>query len=419
MKYYQFYTTAPKFKHEAYEFNDLNGIDEYIKQNKHQDTYKSINLYKEPTDRIKDNVGVLIALVLDIEAQNHAFDITFSQAKQMIEYLKHEFNVSMPAPSKINHSGRGLHMYFDIEPSQDIEKYMLVLNYLQKSIDEIVGKYDALSQVTHDPKVNYWSLIRVEGTKNTKANAYVSTIYYNLKQYTLDELIKGYIKPLEALVGASRQEVEQEYIKHFKPFKRHFKGYNKSYTKETLREAILQDLINLQQMRNDHIIMVNGAYKYEGNEGNRNFLLFYYGLYAKYHYKDTKKLYEAMSAFNDNFKPQPLTKRELEATYKSILSNNYATPRTATIIKNVGVDNHEMQHMSVIFDAEEKRKRNVKKVGKHKQAKSKQRAEQKQNDIQHMKILRAQGLTHKQIATIYNLSERTIFRYLKAYDKNG
>ena len=411
MKQYTFLATRQNFKGKAFEITDHEAIQAYIDANRETDTYKTINLYKEPTERKKDNVGYLISLVIDVEATGHAFDITLEDAKQLTDHIKQDFDKIIPTPSKINHSGRGLHIYFDIHPTTDRFKYQLVLSHIQQLTDQVIAKYDALTEARHDPKVDYYSLIRVEGTKNTKAGTYVSTIYYNLKRYTLDELIEGYIKPLEHIKGNNTEAIEQAHQAHFKTFTRHFKGYNANYTKQTLRQGILDDLKTLQTIRNDHITQANGVYRYIGNEGNRNYLLFYFGLYANYLYNDTKRVYEAMKEFNANFKPQPLPSAELEATYKSITSNSYATPRTATIIRNTGITTHEMQHLKIIMDAQEKRNRNLNKI-RHKRN-SDRKAIEKRNAIEQAKILHDQGKTYREIARVLGVALGTVHNYLK------
>ncbi len=405
-------TARENYKNNFFLHNDINAQKEYIERNRETDTYRTINQFKEPTNKSKENVGFLVSLALDVEASNHAFDITKEDAIKLVDHIKKEFGVTIPEPSKINHSGRGLHIYFDIEPTTDKEKYMIILEVLQKLVDNLIGTYDALSEARHDPTINYWSLIRVENTKNTKAGVYVSNLYRSAALYTLDNLISEYFEKLNHIKGNNQKAIHKEYQKHFKMFKRVFKGYNKSFTVDTLRNAVISDLQALQCMRNDNLIKVQDTYKLIGNEGTRNNMLFYYGLYKSYVLNDTKALYEAMSAFNDNFKPQPLTKIELEATYKSIISNNYATPSNSTMIKNIGIDQNEMQQLKAIIDIEEKRRRKVISVTEYKAAKRQQRATEKQELINEVTNLYNQGISTRELAETYKISQKTIYNYI-------
>jgi hypothetical protein len=407
-------TAREKFKNNFFLHDDIIAQDAYIECNKETDTYKTINQFKEPTNKAKDNVGLLVSLALDVEASNHAFDITKADAIKLVNHIKKEFGVTIPKHSKINHSGRGLHIYFDIEPTADKEKYILILEVLQKLVDNLIGTYDALSEVRHDPKVNYWSLIRVENTMNTKVGVYVSNLYRSPTMHTLDNLISEYFKQFNHIKGNDKKAIEKEYLKHFKLYKKTFKGYNKSFTVETLRNAVISDLQALQRTRNNRVILDNGIYQTKGND--RNIMLFYYGLYQSYILNDTQALYNTMIAFNDNFKPEPLTKIELETTYKSIISNNYATASNANMIAIMKISEKEQEQLKAIIGTAERNKRQRQARVDYKVATSQQRAIEKQKEKQELvyqvNILRASGKDIKEIAVSFGVTTRTIYRYL-------
>ena len=411
-----FYTTKQdKFKANAFEYGDNERIQAYIEENKENDTYKSINLYKEATSWKKSNIAALIFLVIDVEVVGHAFDITKEDASMIVEKMQKDFNNSIPTPSAINHSGRGLHIYFNIMPTTDIFKYQTVLKRLQKLTDKLIGQYYALAEAKHDPHVNYHSLIRVEGTQNTIAGVKATNLFYSKKCYELDYIIENYIPDLKNTIGNSDKAQRKTLARHqkdFKTFKRAFKGYRKGFTEKTLQEAVLNDFNQLQQLRASNVIYTNGTYKNIGTEGYRNVMLWYYAVYAKYYYKDTSKAYEAVQAFNKNYKPQPLEQREVNEIFYSALKANYTTAKLTTIANALELTADEMKQMSVIFNQEEKRKRNVRKNAKSRQKKTLQRLDEKKENIQHAKTLYEQGLSYREVARVLNVSLGTAHNYI-------
>ena len=413
---YIFFTTKQdKFKGNAFLYTDKQGQENYIIENMGKDTYKSVSLYSEPTVRRAYNIGSLIALVLDVEAMGHAFDITLSDAKKLVEQLKNEFDVNMPKPSKIIHSGRGLHFWYEIEPSTDLQKYQLVLKRLQDATDELIGRYDALTQVKADRKVNYASLIRVEGTYNTEAKAFAHKIYTSNATYTLDGLIERYIGDLRGIIGTGelqRSQTAKKHRKEFKTFKKEFKGYRKDYTKQSLQKKVLEDLHKLQEIRATNIMRVGSTYINIGIEGFRNKMLFIYAVYAKYYYQDTKEAYKALQAFNEGFKPSPLEERELNEVFASSVNNNYITMKLANIAAQLEMDREEMRDMQVIFCNEERKARRYLSKCKSRGKRTQANQEAKQKLIQECKDLKEQGFTYRQISENLGIGLATINRYL-------
>ena len=416
MEKYVFYTTKQdKFKPNPFYANDHQAIDAFVEQNKHKDTYKTINLFQKPTSWKKNNIGTLVALVIDVEATGHAFDITLEDAEQLIRHIKKEFDSTIPNPSKVLHSGRGLHIYFDIENSTDIQKYQIVLKRLQKLCDEIIGRYDALSEARADTSVNYASLIRVEGTLNTSSNTYSQRIYESKARYTLDNLIERYITDLSDIIGEGlkqRAKTSKVHRTELKTFKREFKGYRKGFTAKTLQAAVLSDLDKLQELRASTIIRNNDKYINKGHEGYRNLMLFIYAVYSKYYHQDTTEAYNALKCFNARFKPQPLDENELSAVFVSSLKSNYTTRKMTTIVEQLKLSAEEMQQMKVLFDTNEKKRRQKEREKEYTDKLTKGRQEAKNELIAQCKELQQSGYNTSQIALELKLSRPTVNKYL-------
>jgi hypothetical protein len=416
MSEYVFYTTKQdKFKPSPFYINDQKSIDNFVNQNKHKDTYKTINHFQEPTSWKKDNIGTLVALVIDVEATGHAFDITLEDAEQLLRHIKKEFENTMPTPSKVIHSGRGLHIYFDIENSTDLQKYQIVLKRLQKLCDEVIGRYDALSEARADTSVNYFSLIRVEGTLNTSSNTYSQRIYESKARYTLDNLIERYITDLSDIIGEGlkqRAKTSKVHRTELKTFKREFKPYRKGFTAKTLQAAVLSDLEKLQELRASTIIRNNGKYIDKGHEGYRNLMLFIYAVYSKYYHEDTNAAYKALKCFNARFKPQPLDEDELSAVFVSSLKSNYITQKTSVMAKSLELDPNEMKLMKVLFDKEEQKQRQREREIEYNKKRLEVRQESKNELIAQCKSLKEQGYTQRKIAQELKISLGSVNKYL-------
>ena len=413
MSEYVFYTTAQAgFKPKAFDPNDHINIIDYIKTNDGKDTYRSINIFSSPTSKTKENVAALVSIIMDVEVVGHAYDLNYEDAEQLFRHIKKEFDITIPTPTAFIHSGRGIHIAFDIDKSTDLQKYQIVFKRLRSIVDKIVGEHNALYNLKTDTSVDYWSYIRVEGTYNTKAGTYSKTIFHSKARYTLDNLIERYIGDLSDIVGEGikqRTKTEKLHRKEFKTHKREFKSYRKGFTAKTLQEAVFNDLEKLRELRSTRIEQErNGNYKLKANRGDRNQTLFIYAVYAKYYYQDTNKAYKALQRFNERFKPEPLEENELNTIFNSSLKSNYTTRKLSTIAEKLKLSEEEMRHMTVLFDANEKKRRQK----ERERERTESRRDAKREIIAKCKELKQSGYNTSQIALKLKLSRPTVNKYL-------
>jgi hypothetical protein len=403
----------PRVKHAPFLYTDQKGMDAFIEKYKDTyDVYNTVSLYKGKKHATND-LGVLYRIIIDID--QHFSGITKQEAEEFLRVAQKDFGKVFPTPTKINYSGRGIHIFLEIENSTDIQKYQLVENHLQTIFDNYIGKHFPLWNANIDRRKFYNKLIRVEGTINTKAQAYCENIFKSPTRYELDSLIERHITDLSDIIGEGlrqRAKTEKLHRKEFKTHKREFKGYRKGFTAKTLQESVLSDLEKLQSLRVTNIIKHKDKYIDKGHEGYRNLMLFIYAVYSKYYHEDTNAAYKALQCFNARFKPQPLDEDELSAVFVSSLKSNYTTHKLSTIAEQLELDPNEMQQMKVLFDKDEHKRRQKERVAEQTKRLTKGRQEAKIELIAQVKELKQSGLNASQIALKLNLSRPTVNKYL-------
>lgn len=399
--------------HTPFLHNDEKGINAYLNTHKHNnDVYNTVSLYTDKRP-ITKNVGVMYRLVIDID--QHFSGITKQEAEEFVSKALNDFDKSIPTPTKINYSGRGIHIFLEIENSTDIQKYQLVEEHIKTLYDDYIGKHFPLWNATVDRKVSYNSLIRVEGTYNTKAKAYCENVFTTSTRYTLDNLIERYIDSLTDIVGEGlkqRAKTSKLHRTAFKTHKREFKGYRKGFTAKTLQASVLSDLEKLQGLRATNIIKHKDKYIDKGHEGYRNLMLFIYAVYAKYYHSDTNAAYKALQCFNARFKPQPLEENELSAVFISSLKSNYTTHKLSTIAEQLELDPNEMKQMAVLFDKEERKHRQKQREVEYNKKRAEVIREAKEELIAQCKALKERGHTQRYIAQELNISLGSVNKYL-------
>lgn len=402
------------FIEQPFKASDISAIEAFIQTNALRDTYNTYNEFKEPTTHSLDNVALLKTIVIDLDYQMQG-GFTLDQAKALIELIKPQFNADIPTPYRAVHSGGGVHLYFELEPSTDIAKYKLVNNAIFYAIDKCIGYYEPLAQVIRADHraIGAERYIRSIGTYNTKAKTHTTGIYASAVKYTLDELIENFIPELTPIIEDSTKALQyasnQVYSK--------FKQYRKGFTAMTWRYAAIDDLKALQNARKE-LIRLDDRYYY-GNKGNRNNMLFIYGLLCKWAFNDSQAVLDSMRAFNKFYGNEVLEDRELLATYKSIMTHAYTTPRAATIIDKLDIKPQEQMILKVIISKEEVKRRKYQAERSKRAIQANSKAIVKQELITQVKQLHAQGLSYRAIANelkdkgIADITQTSVMRYLK------
>ena len=255
--------------------SDKKSLDEFIQKNWLKDTYYTVNYFKDATGRRRDNVAIANAIVIDIDDHTLMGGFDINAAMNLVGLLEPHFNADIPTPSRVIHTGRGVHVYFKIEPTTDIAKYETVCKKLFYKIDMVIGQYFPLSSSTlkRDTQAaspnNFW---RIPGTYNTEARTISKEIYYNPAQYTLDELITDFVSELNIIINGTTTPLEHATNTAYSEFKQ----FRADFTAMSWRLAAIDDLKTLQNARKE-VIKLNNKYYY-GNKGHRNIMLFYYGI---------------------------------------------------------------------------------------------------------------------------------------------
>ena len=394
---------------------DIKQFEATIKKHYGDHTYITPNEFKRPTTHARHNIVRATSIFIDFDYHMGA-GFSLSEGNVLTELLKPSFNRTIPTPSKIIHSGRGIHFYIAIEPETDIAKYDMVAKQITAVIDSEIYKINALYETKlkeHDPNIGAQSLMRAEGSYNPIAQCPVTVIFESKAVYNLDDLITDFIPELHEIrkgYSITPQQMQQSLsMDKFIPYR-----YMKQYTKNTWLNAVLDDMQTLQEIRDQDVRYTKGQYKI-GNNGLRNVMVFNFGVVCRWRYQDTKAVYESMEAFKNSFKSfagEPAySDREFIATYNSVIKNNYRLVKNATLIKKLDITLDEQRHMKTLIGTIEKKRRN--KISKKVYRTKKQT--QKQAFKQGLKLqaisLKNSGLSYRDIAKQLNISHMTAKRY--------
>lgn len=404
--------TDDGFQQRPFNILEQHAIGEYIQQNYGRDTYITPNEFKNPTARTKDNIAQVKEIFIDFD-YHLAAGFSNSEALTLRDILKPHFGKRMPEPSKMIHSGRGLHCYFTIKPNRDIAKYELTAHGIAQLIDQIISENNPLMSAApvSDPRIGAERFIRAEGSYNTASKTPVSRIYVSQATYDIDVLITDYLPALHE-IRKGHTITSQEFIQA--TAKRKYLPVKEQYTLNTWLDAVIEDIKTLQAIRDNDMRVINGKYKI-GNQGLRNVMVFNFGIVCRWRYNDTEAVYESMEAFKNNFKAlagaPDYTQAEFEATYKSILKNGYKLRKNRWLVKALEITPDEQKQLKTLIDGTEKlrRKQIAKRIKKSKKAAS-NRAYKQGLKLQAIS-LKNSGLSYRDIAKQLNISHMTAKRY--------
>lgn len=392
--------------------SDKKSLDEFIQKNWLKDTYYTVNYFKDATGRRRDNVAIANAIVIDIDDHTLMGGFDINAAMNLVGLLEPHFNADIPTPSRVIHTGRGVHVYFKIEPTTDIAKYETVCKKLFYKIDMVIGQYFPLSSSTlkRDTQAaspnNFW---RIPGTYNTKARTISKEIYYNPAQYTLDELITDFVPELNIIINGTTTPLEHATNTAYSEFKQ----FRADFTAMSWRLAAIDDLKTLQNARKEVTKLDDNKYYFGSNKGHRNNFIFILGVLAKWAFNDSQDVLETMQAFNKFYGNEVLDDSEVMATYKSVMTKGYKTPRAKTIIEKLDIKPQEQTLLKVLINQQEKNRRNKTNRKRYKASLTEQSRQVKQDLIARVKELHANGMSYRNIAKEVGISYKTVCTYVK------
>lgn len=414
-----------RFKEQAFIASDLSALESYIEQNRNSDTYTTYNLFEKPTSHTIDNIAIVKTIVIDLD--NHLSDgFTLDESRALVELLKPHFNVKMPQPKAINFSGRGIHIYIEIEPDTNIQKYYAVSRGVLGVVDYLVGEANALiaTKLSADSKaIGPERYIRAPGTLNTKAQAYCTGVYHSGAVYTLDSLIEKYVPVLEPVIkGDNIKSREMLEAYNTNTTWRAYKSYRKEFSALSWRLSAIKDLQTLALKREasdePRTLVKKNKDKTEtkqvrGLEGYRNTMLFIYAVLLKFYYNNRDEMLYAMNAFNLNYTHGSLDDTEVNNIYKSAIKEKYKPYSTKKIISMLDITPDEMSDLKVLIDRTEIKNRTRLRVKHYKQNKARSKQLAKQALIDQVNELRATGASYRAIAKELNISAMTAQRIVK------
>ena len=154
---------------------------DYAWEHKEQDCYINYNPLKEPINRKNENVLGLNVLALDIEFENKRIP----ESDTRMQFLKRfivEVILKSPVFNITNYmlilSGNGYHLYLPLGKLIKRETEPLKLSYKAfiKSLSVTINNNHYGIKVSVDDRKDLAGILRIPGTKNTKANSFVKII---------------------------------------------------------------------------------------------------------------------------------------------------------------------------------------------------------------------------------------------------
>ncbi|OVE34257.1 replication protein [Priestia aryabhattai] len=303
-----------------------------------EDVYFSQNTFYKPARSI-ENIRQLRALYVDIDFYilNYDYNWILGNIDLLID------DRELPNPNLIINSGRGVVCVWLIEsvPSKALPLWQAV----QKDFFRKLERFGGDSKASDAARV-----FRIAGSINSKNGEAVTVNYRHEERYILRELQEEYLPDLKPKNVPSRKG-------------RRSKVQN-LYNSYSLHHARLMDLVKLVELRSYDV------------KGFRETILFLYRYWKCCFLNDTDRALEETLAFNAQF-VVPLPKREAIRATKSAekawsAKNDEEADRIARekgypgagynisnkkLIDWLDINAEEMQQLSTIIDANEKRRR--------------------------------------------------------------
>ena len=355
-----------------------------------RDIFYTPNTFSSPVRRTREYLWQLHRLYIDIDLKKGESYLDQYEVVGAIEDLVK--NKIIPQPTEYIHSGRGIHVYWDINNCHVmlLDLWERLEEYLYESIKSIEKN---IKEIRVDKTVTSpASVLRVPSSINSRNNQKCYSMRNIHKSYDIFELKKLYLPSLKKKNNGSKVV--------YLPTKNIF----------TLNASRLEDLENIVALRHYDV------------KGYRNTLILFYS----YHYRlnnevTLKELISVTRRFNNKFR-KPYKIKELEAVCRSVqrtirlykkdntrgykFSNKY-------IIEALNITEEEQIRLRTIISKNEKyRRKNEKRYPKNENGLTK-----KQQELLELKEkvieLQERGLSLRKIAKKLGKSLGTVQNILK------
>lgn len=364
-------------------------IEEY--KNK-KDIYYTANTFNSPIRREREYLWQLHRFYIDIDHKKGTEPIDQFEVVGAVEQLAKEKKI--PQPTEYIHSGRGIHIYWDIYNCHImlLDLWEKIENHLFNIIKELEN---SIKNISVDSRVkDPTRLLRLPGTINGKDNSQCYSMLKNEKNiYNIFELKKAYIKP-------NKQYKKNKGKIACLPTKNLY----------TLNMSRLEDFKKIVSLRNGNVI------------GYRNSLIMLYS----YHYRleneiTVEELIKVTREFNKSFR-EPYKIKELTSVCRSVnrtvkhfqedntkgykFTNKY-------IINALNLEEHEQKELKTIISTEEKYRRNNERRTPRNEEGLTSRQQGKKDRINSILELKQQGYNQSKIAEKLGITRQAVSKLLK------
>ncbi|MGJ0909498.1 DNA-binding response regulator [Clostridium botulinum] len=379
------------------------------------DIYLSPNSFYRPVRRI-ENVRKLNSLYIDLDYYTLE-NLKRLNTDQIIWQLENDyFNTEIPEASFIVITGRGVAIYWLIEPVP--YKALPLWNAVQKNF------LSKLKSIGADEKsIDAARVMRLSGSVNQKNSIDTDLVIYSNNNYNLRNLQEEYLPELTPYV-------KNPY--HKAPGRK--KKVVNLFTLYSLHYARLRDLVELVELREGYCRMEDGTLK---ETGQREFICFLYRYWSCCYEGNNESALKSTLDFNKSFK-NPLKESEVIKATKSaeraysewlkespsgIYKRGGYNYKNTTLIELLNITEEEERNLITIISTKEKRNR-------YNYKRREQRIEQRQEERKAMdgltkkqyekkkrqekvKKLKKEGLSVEAIAEKLEINIRTVYRDLK------
>ncbi len=371
--------------------------------------YMTPNSFFMPKRKI-ENIRKLNALYIDIDYYNIENLKTYDHERVLAVLENDYFGQDVPEPSFAIFTGRGLSVYWLIEPVPI--KVLPLWNAIQK---HFLGK---LKDMGADSKsIDSARVMRLAGTINHKTGERAKLYMYDEKLvYTLRDLQEDYLPRLTPYVKnpAYKGKGRSSKIVNF-------------YTLYSLHYARLSDILKLQETRNGYCRNNDGVLQ---EEGQRELMCFLYRYWYCCYCNDPKQALQNTLEFNQGFK-KPLSNKEVEKitaqaeiayaqwlldSPNGVYKRGGYNYKNETLISLLNITADEMKVLITIINPSEKVRRQLIKEKEERRNEEglTKREQQKQDKENEIKDLVSKGYNMNQVAKELGVNRSTISRYYKS-----
>ena len=253
-----------------------------------KDIYYTPNTFNSPIRREREYLWQLHRFYIDIDHKTGTEPIDQFEVVGAVEQLVEEKKI--PQPTEYINSGRGIHIYWDINDSHImlLDLWEKIENYLFNTIKELER---SIKNISVDSRVkDPTRLLRLPGTINSKSNSKCYSMLKNEENiYNIFDLKKAYIK-------SNKQYKKNKSNITYLPTKNLY----------TLNMSRIEDFKHIVSLRNGDI------------KGYRNTLIMLYS----YHYRlvnevTVEELIKVTKEFNKSFR-EPYKVKELISVCRSV-----------------------------------------------------------------------------------------------------